>query len=395
MPSGKWWINKDALMISLSAFFADMGYQAIVAGFPIFLVIVLKAPVYMLGIAYALTYGIGALFGYAGGVIGDKLGKKKTAIAGNIFILLLSSIGFATSALQSVFLYASGWWSRDFRSPPRRAMMSESTPESKRRQAFGTLHALDIGGGAIAIVYLLLLLYIKVSIRTIFLITSLPIVVSTLFLLFVRSRPAGRRVDRRSNAYKQPHKLLSDRKTLMGVLFATSLFGFSFYSLGFPILTITQQSHSSALGILAYGIFLLFSAAAGYMIGSKAKRMNMIKGLSILGYALAALGSLGLGLYYSMHLVTPFSYAAVAMLGIAVGSVETFEPTIISFISPRQDASRGMGYLTASRSIGLFIANAWMGILYAVSPAYSYYYAFLVSISAAIILLYMGRGFRR
>ena len=44
------WLTRDVLLISLSAFFADAGYQALIAGFPIFLVIYLKAPVYMLAL---------------------------------------------------------------------------------------------------------------------------------------------------------------------------------------------------------------------------------------------------------------------------------------------------------------------------------------------------------
>ncbi|MEM3227687.1 MAG: hypothetical protein QXK65_01935, partial [Candidatus Micrarchaeaceae archaeon] len=69
------WLSRDALLISLSAFFADAGYQALIAGFPIFLVLYLKAPAYMLGIAMALAYGIGSLFAYFGGKAADRYGK--------------------------------------------------------------------------------------------------------------------------------------------------------------------------------------------------------------------------------------------------------------------------------------------------------------------------------
>lgn len=394
MQSNKWWINKDVLLISFSAFFADMGYQAILAAFPVFLVIVLKAPIYMLGFAYALTYGVGAVFGYIGGILGDKVGRKRVSIAGNIFILLLSGLGFAANAIQALLLYASGWWSRDFRTPPRRAMLSEATTKRQRQHAFGLLHVLDIGGGSIAIAYLLLLLYLKISIRHIFLFTALPLIISTSLLLFVRVGKTFKEL-RLKEGRSISLKTASNRRILKGVLLATALFGFSFYSLGFPIITIAQESHNNMLGILSYAVFLVFSAAAGYLIGTRARKMNMIKGLSTFGYALAALASLLLGVFYSMHLNVAFSYSAVALLGIATGSIETFEPTIISFISPKRGVSKGMGYLTASRSVGLFIANAWMGILYTLSPAFSYYYAFAVSLSASVILLYMGRGFRK
>jgi nitrate/nitrite transporter NarK len=89
------WLKRDVLLISLSAFFADAGYQALIAGFPIFLVLDLRAPVYILGIAMALAYGIGSVFAYAGGILSDRYGKKKIAIAGNLLIPILSFTGFS------------------------------------------------------------------------------------------------------------------------------------------------------------------------------------------------------------------------------------------------------------------------------------------------------------
>ncbi len=394
MPAGKpkWWISRDTLLIALSAFFADMGYQAILAGFPVLLVLLFGAPAYILGIVYAITYGGGAVFGYVGGRLGDSLGRKKIAVLGNILILLLPGIGLVVREFQAVALYVTGWWSRELRTPPRRAMLFEAAKKQNSRRAFGMLHALDIGGGAIAVSYLAVLLYLKLSLQDIFLLTALPLVVSTICLLFVK---VGRNRFARALEQKRPLVQRAGRSTLSGVLIATAMFGFSSYSLGFPILTIAQEAHSSILGILSYAVYLALSAATGYVIGVKASRMNMVKGLSFLGYLLAALASLLMGMAYAFGLGTAVSYIAVALLGIALGSIETFEPTIIALISSARETSSKMGYLTASRSIGLFTANISMGLLYMLSPAYSYFYAFVVSLAASAVLLYMGRGFSR
>ncbi|PSN88913.1 hypothetical protein B9P99_05690, partial [Candidatus Marsarchaeota G1 archaeon OSP_B] len=47
---------RQVLYISFSAFFADLGYQAALSLFSIYLVYLLKAPVYLYGIAEALNY---------------------------------------------------------------------------------------------------------------------------------------------------------------------------------------------------------------------------------------------------------------------------------------------------------------------------------------------------
>jgi hypothetical protein len=50
--------------------------------------------------------------------------------------------------------------------------------------------------------------------------------------------------------------------------------------------------------------------------------------------------------------------------------------------------------LQGSRSFGLFFANLIMGILYVISPSYSYLYAAIVSITAGVLVLVAGKGFK-
>lgn len=394
MAKQKWWINGNVLLISMSAFFADMGYQAILAGFPVFLVLMLHAPAYYLGVAYAFAYGIGALFSTAGGILGDRFGRKKMAIIGNVFILTLPFLGFAANAIQAIYTYSAGWWARDFRSPPRRAMLSESTTKKERPRAFGLLHALDVGGGVIAVAYLLILLYLKLSLQSVFIFTAMPILLSTVCLIFVRSRTKGNeRAKKEESKRKMPaSRMRSD--TLKGVLISTALFGFSSYSLGFPIITIASRAGSDLTGIFSYMVYLAFSAAAGYIIGLQARRLNMVKGLAFLGYLLAAIASAMLALYYISAATVLLSYLAVALLGVSLGAIETFEPTIISLVTNKEEQGRTFGYLTSSRSIGLFTANIGMGILYTINPSYSYLYASAIASAAVIILLYFGKNFK-
>ena len=397
MAEQKWWINGNVLLISMSAFFADMGYQAILAGFPVFLVLVLHAPAYYLGIAYAFAYGIGALFSTAGGILGDRFGRKRMAIIGNVFILILPFLSFAASAIQALLTFSTGWWARNFRSPPRRAMLSESTTKEERPRAFGLLHALDVGGGVIAVAYLLTLIYLKMSLQSIFIFTAIPISLSTLCLILVKSRKRNN-VEKKHEGRIQSKRTVSKSRirtdTLKGVLLSTALFGFSSYSLGFPIITIAESTGSSMIGIFSYLVYLAFSAAAGYIIGQQARRLNIVKGLAFLGYLLAAIASALLAFYYLSAANVLISYLAVALLGVSLGAIETFEPTIISLITRKEEQGRKMGYLTSSRSIGLFTANIGMGILYAINPSYSYIYAAAVALAAVTILLYFGREYK-
>jgi MFS family permease len=114
--------------------------------------------------------------------------------------------------------------------------------------------------------------------------------------------------------------------------------------------------------------------------------------LSLSGYLLAGVGSLIIGIFYVFHLSIIIAYLGVSLLGFAVGAIETFEPTIISFTAGREKSAKSFGYLSSSRSIGLFTGNLLMGILYFFNPFYSYFYAFLVSVAAALIVYLFGRN---
>jgi len=126
---------------------------------------------------------------------------------------------------------------------------------------------------------------------------------------------------------------------------------------------------------LAYLVFLIVSSLTGYVFG-KIKRNEIA--LLALGYIIAAFGSLGFQLFYDFL----FLLLAASLLGIAVGIVETIEPTIISKIYPQE--GQGMGLLLAFRSMGFFSGNLVMGLLYNLHLAYIY--AFLISIIAALIV---------
>ena len=77
-------------MIAFSAFFADLGYQAVIVGLPLFLVVVLGAPVYISGLAEALNYGVGSLFSFFGARLSARFGSRRIAILGNSLIPILS-----------------------------------------------------------------------------------------------------------------------------------------------------------------------------------------------------------------------------------------------------------------------------------------------------------------
>ncbi len=386
-------MTKDVLLVSFSAFFADVGYQTAIALFPILLVIILGASASSFGLATAAAFGVGSFFGYLGGLMSSRLNDKYVAILGNALIPLISLMGLTQSPMIAAVLFCGGWWARNFRTPSRRVILVEATTNRDRGKVFGFLHLLDIGGGALSIVMLLVLILYGIAIDTILLLTIAPLVLSTVLLVFTKEtkRMEGFVSSAKKKAMELTKKVKIKRSTYKGILIATSMYGFSSYAFGFPILTIAQVSNVT-FAIASYGIYLGVSAITGYYIGSRL--WNKIKTLSMLGYVLSGLGTAVIGLGYLLGVGVAPLLLGVAITGFGLGVIETLEPTLISFLKELRDVGTGMGALAGSRSFGIFSANLIMGILYVLSPAASYLYSSVVAIIAGIIVIVYSRGFK-
>lgn len=389
------WLTRNVVLISFSAFFADLGYQLVVALIPVLLVLVLKAPAYVFGVFMSLSYGLGSLFAYLGGRLGDRYGKKRVVLLGNSLIPLLSLSGLPSTPIASGLLFTAGWWSRNFRTPPRRALLIESSSREHASKVFGFLHALDVGGGMISVGLAVLLLVLGQPIYRVILLSIVPLIISTLLLVFVDERKEERVSGSPVGGESIQGGKSDERRRIFRVLLVSSmLFGLSSYSLGFPVITVSQTQHSYVYGAGTYGVFLGFSALSGYVFGSK--KLDEVKALSLLGYLLSALGTFAIGVDYLLHTGSIVYYGAAALVGVGVGVTETYEPSLTSHLVRITEESTGMGLLSAYRSLGLFIANTVMGVLFSVDQFYSYVFATaLALLASATLLVFTRRGLTR
>ena len=367
-----------------------MGYQAVSAVFPLLIITELGQPAYVYGALLALAYGVGSLFSLVGGKLGDKHGKKKIALLGNLLIPLMSvSVLFQNMAVVGA-LFVFGWWARYFRTPARRAWLVEVSDPAYRSKTFGFMHALDVGGGMIAVIYSIILKLAGASFSQIVLVTAVPLLVSSLALALASTHPHEKYVAD-TNPSGRPEqadeaKERKDRFVFRWLLISATLFGFSYYALGFPIVTVAESQGSAVLGILTFGIYLGVSAGAGYLLGSVRGR-RPFRTLWSLGYLLAAFSSLMIGASYAFNYGLGLYYVGAAGLGFATGSVETFEPVLTSTLVKSKRLSAGMGWLSSSRAIGLFTSNMVMGAIFTFSQFGSYLYAAATALGAAIILV--------
>src|SRR5579875_1780323 len=329
------------------------------------------------------------ILSFVGGKLGDLHSKKLLSIAGNLMIPLMSFSVLAGNIAIIALLFIFGWWGRYFRTPTRRAWLVEVTEPDYRAKVFGFLHALDIGGGIIAVTYSVAMILLGYSLKAVMLLTALPLFISTLFLVM-----AGTSKNRNYVQYETTHAEYLDKdfetarsRLFMLILISATLFGFSYSAFGFPIVTIAESSSGSLSAILSFGIYLSVSAMSGYLLGS-ARNLKGLRALWSYGYLAAAISSAIIGISYGLHFTYLLYLLGAAGLGFATGAIETFEPVVISKLGSSSTLSGRMGWLSSSRAIGLFVSNAAMGFIFQFSQFGSYMYAALTSCAAAAILVY-------
>lgn len=346
----------------------------------------------------ALSYGGGAIFSMVGARIGDRIGHRNLALIGNILIPLLSLSALVANPAWAIGMLSGGWWSRNLRSPSRRVMLNQAVISDEYRvRVFGFLHALDVGGAAAAAVLVIAALKQGVPFKLLFLFTIIPLLISTFSLSLAKT--GGPESDAPGVKAKQTgaKEDLSNSKSARYIFLATALYGFTFYSVGFPVLTVAQRTGSNGTGIFAFLVFQAVSAATGYFLARRfgTALFGRFLSLGLAGYLISAMGALVLVADLHFQLGALEYLLGMALLGFALGVIETLEPSLIAEISHASNVGRRFGALSSSRSIGLFCGNLIMGLLYELGPSWSYVYAAAMGTLAALLMIVAARSFRR
>jgi hypothetical protein len=103
------WLNRTVVGAGIASFFGDLGYEAVTALLPSFLII-LGAPVYALGIIEGLSDGASSFVKLFSGYLADKLGKRRefallgsvaTALFPNSLPLRIHGLSFSAGGLSA------------------------------------------------------------------------------------------------------------------------------------------------------------------------------------------------------------------------------------------------------------------------------------------------------
>ena len=173
--------------LGLVSFCNDAASEMIYPLLPAFVTSVLGLGPQVLGIMEGLAETVASLLKYFSGWWSDRVRKRKPLAAAGYALssVLRPLIGLAASAWHVVSLRAADRVGKGIRTSPRDALLAASVDPEIRGRAFGFHRAMDHAGAVVGpVIALVLISGFHLGLRTVFLLTAVPALLTVLLMIF-------------------------------------------------------------------------------------------------------------------------------------------------------------------------------------------------------------------
>ena len=342
----------NVVLLALVSFFQDVSSEMIAPLLPLFVISLPGASAAMVGLIEGLADSTSSLLKVFSGYFSDRAGKRKAFV----------TAGYGFSTLAKAFLpFASAWThvlgvrfadrvGKGIRTAPRDAIIAASADANSRGRAFGFHRAMDTAGAVFGpAVVVLLLVFLKLEIRQIFLIALIPAFIAVALTLFVKERKEG--------TIKR-FLLAKPKKEFVWMLAIGGLFSFGNISYAFFILKASQVLGTAAAGtkilggtgggiipvLLIYIFFNIVYALSAMPAGSLSDKIGR-RPTIIAGYLIFALCALGFAFVESLPSAAalPVIVGLFALYGVSQAVNEVIPRALVADISDPANRATTLG----------------------------------------------------
>lgn len=187
-------LHPTVILLGLTSLFNDLASEIIYPLLPLFLTQTLGASYTFVGLIEGIAETTSSLLKLYSGYLSDKIGKKRllTIIGYLISNIARPVIGLASSPILVLFLRFADRVGKGIRTSPRDAIVASVTDENNRGRAFGFHRSMDNLGALLgALIGFLLLNFVGLDIKTIFLLVFIPGTLAILSVIFgVKNAPS-------------------------------------------------------------------------------------------------------------------------------------------------------------------------------------------------------------
>lgn len=386
--------SKNVIWLGIVSLLTDVSSEMIFPIIPLFLSIVLKANMTIIGLIEGIAEATSAFLKLIAGIAADRWKNKK----------LLTIIGYGSSTIAKPFLALATAWQhvlivrvvdrigKGIRTTPRDALIAASVKDTERGKYFGLHRTMDSIGAIIGVVLVTaLLFYLGASesgMRTVFWLSCIPAAIAVLCLYFFVHDVKKEDVPKKQkpfNIFKAWKRLNPNLKKFYGIML---LFNAASFSYAFFLLRAQNIGFEIKLIPILYLVYNIFYAFSSYPAGKISDHLGRNTVLAM-GFLLFAVTSIGFGFFANDSTL----WLLFAMYGIFMGLTDGVARAVIADFSSAKETGISFGVYHMLVGLTIFPANLIGGLLWKyVSPSAPFVYATVLAIAATVaILLFHNR----
>lgn len=355
-------IPKSIWALGFVSLFMDTSSELIHSLLPVFLVTVLGASVFSVGLIEGIAEATASITKIFSGTLSDYLGKRK----------LLTVIGYGLAAVTKPLfpLAGSAGWvftarfidriGKGIRGAPRDALIGDIAPPHLRGACYGLRQSLDtvgaFAGPLLAVAFMFLLAN---DIRAVFWIAVIPAFISVAILIFAVKEPETARSEGEGRSPIRFRDLSQIGAAYWWLVTVGGVLTLARFSEAFLVLRAENVGLSIALVPMVFVVMNAVYAFTAYPAGSLSDRMDR-RFILAAGFALLIAADVVLAMASGIGMVM----AGVVLWGLHMGLTQGLLAAMVADTTPAKIRGTAFGIFNLVTGLALLGGNLLAGLLW-------------------------------
>ena len=354
IPASIWALGFVSLLMDVSS-------ELIHSLLPVFMVTVLGASVFAIGLIEGAAEATALMVKVFSGALSDYLGRRKALALLGYGLGALSKPLFALASTSGMVLGARliDRIGKGIRGAPRDALVADIAPQALRGAAFGLRQSLDTVGAFLGPLLAMALMVLWANdFRAVFWVAAIPAALSVLLLIFGVREPVQRRMGKGSNPIRK-----ENLRRLSGAYWWVVGIGAAFTLARFSEAFLILRAQQGGLPIAATPLVLigmnLVYALSAFPFGKLSDSASHVK---MLAWGLALLIAADLVLAWSNH--WGWIWTGISLWGLHMGITQGLLATMVAEVAPEDLRGTAYGFFNLISGVAMLLASVFAGLLW-------------------------------
>ena len=354
IPASIWALGFVSLLMDVSS-------ELIHSLLPVFMVTVLGASVFAIGLIEGAAEATALMVKVFSGALSDYLGRRKALALLGYGLGALSKPLFALASTSGMVLGARliDRIGKGIRGAPRDALVADIAPQALRGAAFGLRQSLDTVGAFLGPLLAMALMVLWANdFRAVFWVAAIPAALSVLLLIFGVREPVQRRMGKGSNPIRK-----ENLRRLSGAYWWVVGIGAAFTLARFSEAFLILRAQQGGLPIAATPLVLigmnLVYALSAFPFGKLSDSASHVK---MLAWGLALLIAADLVLAWSNH--WGWIWMGISLWGLHMGITQGLLATMVAEVAPVDLRGTAYGLFNLISGVAMLLASVLAGLLW-------------------------------